>query len=223
LMGGKVIFVCFMAWFLLPMLIPTDARAQSLAGRVIGVSDGDTITFLDANKTQHKIRLSGIDAPESGQAFGDRSKKSLSDCAFGKTAIVDGNKTDRYGRTVAKVVVNGTDCNLRQIELGVAWHFKKYESEQPVAERSSYAAAEVVARQAKRGLWADARASAEPPWEWRTKKTAGAGEPPAVPQSTYGARPTAEQSCSCSSDVLCTGTKGGTYCITDSGRRKYVK
>ena len=69
--------------------------AQAVAGRVVGVSDGDTITLVDADKHQHKVRLAGIDAPESGQAFGRRLKQTLSDCAFGKQATLIGDKVDR--------------------------------------------------------------------------------------------------------------------------------
>ena len=90
--------------------------AQAVTGRVVGVSDGDTITLLDADKHQHKVRLASIDAPESGQAFGRRSKQTLSDCAFGKQATLTGDKVDRYGRTVSKVMVAGVDCNLRQVD-----------------------------------------------------------------------------------------------------------
>jgi endonuclease YncB( thermonuclease family) len=88
--------------------------------RVIAIADGDTLTVLTLEKAQLKIRLAGIDAPESGQSFGNRSKQTLSDCAFGKQATLEGDKIDRFGRTVAKVVVAGVDCNLRQIELGMA-------------------------------------------------------------------------------------------------------
>lgn len=94
--------------------------AETIIGKVEAVADGDTLTVLDALKHQHKIRLSGIDAPAGGQAFSKPSKQALSDCAFGKQAMVDGDKSDRYGRRVGKVAVNGLDCNLRQIELGYA-------------------------------------------------------------------------------------------------------
>ena len=94
--------------------------ADTIVGKVVAVADGDTLTVLDALKHQHKIRLSGVDAPEGGQAFGKPSKQALSDCAFGKQAMVDGDKSDRYGRRVGNVMVNGLDCNLRQIERGYA-------------------------------------------------------------------------------------------------------
>ena len=138
---------------------------QPLVGRVVSVADGDTITVLDAQKRQHKIRLSGIDAPEGGQAFGNKSKQTLSDCAFGRQVSVEGDKLDRYGRTITRVVVDRVDCNLRQVELGMAWHYKKFASERPAAESQQYAAAEAVANATKRGLWSDL--DAMPPWEWR--------------------------------------------------------
>ena len=126
--------------------------AQAVTGRVVGVSDGDTITLLDADKHQHKVRLAGIDAPESGQAFGRKSKQTLSDCAFGKQATLIGDKVDRYGRTVSKVMVAGVDCNLRQVVLGLAWHYKAYAREQSTLDRDAYANAELDARKARSGL-----------------------------------------------------------------------
>jgi endonuclease YncB( thermonuclease family) len=96
------------------------AGAATLTGKVVGVSDGDTITVLDAAKTQHKIRLAGIDAPEKAQPFGQKSKEHLSDSVFGKQVQVEYTKTDKYGRTVGKVLVNGMDANLEQIKAGFA-------------------------------------------------------------------------------------------------------
>ena len=72
---------------------------------MVGVADGDTVTVLDADKVQHKIRLAGIDAPEKSQPFGNRSKQNLSDLVFGKYVRVDWDKRDRYGRIVGKVWV----------------------------------------------------------------------------------------------------------------------
>ncbi len=81
-------------------------------GRVVGISDGDTITVLDRMKVQHKIRLTGIDAPEKGQAFGDRARESLSRLAFDRQVEAHCHKKDRYGREVCKVLRGGTDVNL---------------------------------------------------------------------------------------------------------------
>jgi endonuclease YncB( thermonuclease family) len=137
---------------LLPFLLSLTALADTLDGRVVGVTDGDTITVLDADNVQHKIRLAGIDAPEKRQAFGNVSRQHLADQVFQKDATIDYSKTDRYGRLVGTVLVAGEDMNIRQIEAGLAWHFKKYEAEQPAEERERYTAAEAEAREARRGL-----------------------------------------------------------------------
>ena len=147
------------------------ASAETIAGRVVGIADGDTVTVLDAEKAQHKIRLSGIDAPEKAQAFGNRSKESLSDLAFDKTVTVETGKRDRYGREVGKVLVNGRDVNLIQVERGMAWHYKAYEREQPPNDRKLYDAAEIEARAARRGLWRDPEPT--PPWDYRKAKRGG--------------------------------------------------
>ena len=67
---------------LLLLALACTVNAENITGRVVGVADGDTITVLDGDKVQHKIRLAGIDAPENKQAFGNRSKESLSALAF---------------------------------------------------------------------------------------------------------------------------------------------
>ncbi|MEQ1597216.1 MAG: thermonuclease family protein [Casimicrobium sp.] len=190
------------------LVLCTEVLASPLVGRVIGVADGDTITVLDALKRQHKIRLSGIDAPEGDQAFGQRSKQTLSDCAFGKEATVEGDKTDRYGRTVGLVVVAGADCNLCRVELGMAWHYVKYAGERPASESNAYAAAEVAARAAKRGLWVDPHAM--PPWEWRRGR-----------QQVHAAAKESSGECDCSTGKTCTGKRGGSDCLTDSGSKRY--
>jgi endonuclease YncB( thermonuclease family) len=102
------------------------ALAANVEGKVIGIADGDTITILDNNKTQLKIRLAGIDAPEKNQPFGSVSKKSLSDLVFGKHVTIHYSKQDRYGRIVGKVILEGRDMCLEQIYRGMAWYYKKY-------------------------------------------------------------------------------------------------
>ncbi len=144
-------------------------HAEVITGRVVAVADGDTITVLDADKVQHKIRLSGIDAPEKKQAFGNRSKESLSDMVFERTVNVETEKRDRYGREIGKVLFDGKDVNLVQVERGMAWFYRQYEREQPRNDRRLYEAAEQAARAGKRGLWNDA--DPVPPWEFRHKKT----------------------------------------------------
>jgi hypothetical protein len=77
------------------------------------------------------------------------------------------DKKDRYGRTLGKVMVDGTDVCLEQIKAGLAWHYKRYASEQPAQDKADYAAAEDRAKGERIGLWANAQPTA--PWDWRKK------------------------------------------------------
>ena len=156
-----------MAATMLALCLVLQVQADTLLGKVINVADGDSITVLDATNTQHKVRLTGIDAPERRQAFGNVSKESLAEQVAGQSVAVEWDKVDRYGRKVGKVLLAGMDSNLVQIKRGLAWHYKQYEREQSLADRQSYAEAEVEARAAKLGLWRDAEPT--PPWEFRRK------------------------------------------------------
>ena len=152
------------------LLFTLNSNASEVVGQVIKVTDGDTITILDANNDQYKVRLSGIDAPEKKQAFGNVSKQSLVDMVAGRVVTVDYNKRDRYGRVVGKVMLNAFDVNLEQVKRGLAWHYKKYESEQDVEERSIYAQEEYLAQRGILGLWVDKNAIA--PWDFRKLRKA---------------------------------------------------
>jgi endonuclease YncB( thermonuclease family) len=145
-----------------------NANAENiLQGKVVSVADGDTITVLDVNKTQHKIRLQGIDAPEKAQAFGEKSKQSLHDMVHGKTVQVFFTKTDKYGRIVGKVFLDTQDICHQQIKSGLAWHYKKYQNEQPQEDQSAYSASELTAKSQRLGLWSDASPIA--PWDYRKR------------------------------------------------------
>ncbi|MEN9996017.1 MAG: Thermonuclease precursor [Pseudomonadota bacterium] len=150
------------------LLLTIKLQAATLQGKVVSVADGDTLTVLDDKKTQHKIRLQGIDAPEKAQAFGQKSKQSLNQLVHSKMVTVEFEKKDKYGRTVGKVLLNGTDVCLEQIKLGMAWHYKQYQSEQSKEERDIYAQAEQTARTQVVGLWKDK--SPTPPWEFRRQR-----------------------------------------------------
>lgn len=128
------------------------------ADRIIGIADGDTLTVLH---DQHplKIRLANIDAPEKAQAFGNRSKESLSDLCWGKDATYRTQTVDRYGRTVARVMCGGIDVNRVQVERGMAWVYDKYNTD------SSLPSIQALARSSHKGLWADA--APVPPWNFR--------------------------------------------------------
>lgn len=163
------------------LLHPGQILAETIEGRVVGVSDGDTITVLDRSQTPHKVRLSGIDAPESRQAFGQVAKKRLSDLVFGREVRVDSKKKDKYRRTLGRVWVASAECTkpdcpktldagMALLTMGLAWHYKQYAKEQPEEERGQYSFAEIEARAKKIGLWSDAEPV--PPWAWRKGKPA---------------------------------------------------
>jgi endonuclease YncB( thermonuclease family) len=147
------------------VLFVSSAWSETVHGKVAAIADGDTITVLDAQRVQHKIRLAGIDAPEKKQAFGQRAKEHISALVFSRHVDVEAEKKDRYGRTVGKVMVDGQDVNLVMVAAGFAWHYKQYEREQSASDRLLYSRAEEDARQARRGLWRDTDPMA--PWDWR--------------------------------------------------------
>ena len=154
-----------------------NALAETLDVRVIGIADGDTITVLDANKQQHKIRFNGIDAPERRQSFGTRSTQNLGRYVARKDVRLDCPKVDRYGRKICKVWVQPADCSrcgktldvgLAQITDGMAWWYRRYADEQSPEDRGRYESAENEAQLRRWGLWADD--NPVPPWEWRRKR-----------------------------------------------------
>lgn len=148
------------------LLVATQwSHAEVISGKVVRVADGDTITVLDAQMTQHKIRLAGIDAPERRQAFGHRAQEFLASLVASQQVDIETEKTDKYGRSVGKVLLQGRDVNLAVLVAGLAWHYKAYESEQTPEDRMLYASAEQDAREQRKGLWVDP--SPEPPWTWR--------------------------------------------------------
>ncbi len=147
----------------LALTLPAKA-GEVLTGKVVGVTDGDTITVLVAGHDQVKVRLANIDAPEKAQPFGQRSKQALSDLAFGKAIECNQSSLDRYGRTIAVCSVGGTVINLAMVKVGMAWVYRKYAHNVP-----DYYAAEDEADWQRLGLWSDA--DPVPPWEWRKKQT----------------------------------------------------
>jgi endonuclease YncB( thermonuclease family) len=143
------------AWLLAAF---SAVHADTFEGKVVRVADGDTLTVL-VNHNQIKVRLVEIDAPERKQAFGSRSRQSLSDLCGSKTATVEWTEKDRYGRVLGRVTCAGVDANAEQVRRGMAWVFDRY-----VKDRTLYAL-QGEAKAARRGLWAEK--SPVPPWEWR--------------------------------------------------------
>ena len=160
------LFLPFLIIFL-NFLVGNVNAENILQGKVVRVADGDTITILDINNTQHKIRLQGIDAPEKAQAFGEKSKQSLYDMVHGKTVQVFFTKNDKYGRIVGKVFLDTQDICHQQIKSGLAWHYKKYQDEQPEEDQSAYSTSELTAKRQRLGLWSEPQPI--PPWDFRKK------------------------------------------------------
>ena len=151
--------------YLLTLALSAHFALADFTGKVVGVSDGDTITVLNGT-TEVKVRLDGIDAPEKAQPWGTRAKQATSKGCFGKTVTVIGKDTDRYGRTIGVIEVDGRNLNLALVRSGYAWWYRKY-----AGTNEDLADAEREARGEKRGLWQDA--SPVPPWDWRDGEREG--------------------------------------------------
>lgn len=195
--------------FILLFLLACSAHAKTLTGYVVEITDGDTIVVLDADHHQHKIRLAGIDAPERHQPFGTRSTESIARLTFNQNVTVVWKK-EHQGRPIGKVTVNGVDASLEQVKAGMAWWYRKYAKEQSPADQRLYEQAEQQARAKRAGLWADA--NPVPPWDFRH----GTGN--AAPES----KATSGEQCPCGTGAVCTGPKGGRFCTTASGGKKYL-
>lgn len=174
---------------LIPVLVSISiATAHAdVTGKVVAVTDGDTIQVLDSANVLHKIRMTGIDAPEKNQPFGNASRKHLASLVAGKSVLVESSKTDRYGRTLGRVLVQPADCpgcgrtldvNHAQIVAGMAWWYQYYADEQPAEERERYKSAVNEARSRELGLWSEP--NPVPPWAWRRGQRASAAQPAAA-------------------------------------------
>ncbi len=149
----------------LPLATRGGRSAIAIAGQVVSVADGDTLTILDSGRQQQKVSILGIDAPEKRQDYGQRSKTNLSSLAFGKQASPDCRAVDRWGRRDCLVTVDGRDVGLEQVRAGMAWWYRQYAKEQTPKEREGYERAEFDAKTHRQGLWADKNPIE--PWNWR--------------------------------------------------------
>ena len=141
------------------LILTTALLADELRGKVVSIADGDTITVLDADKKQHKVRLNGIDAPEKKQAFGAKSKARLGELVAGKDVVVEWKEKDTYGRVLGKVLQGPLDVNLQMVKEGLAWHYKKY------SKSAELSRVEAEAKAGKKGLWVDTNPVS--PWDFR--------------------------------------------------------
>lgn len=144
------------------LLLTTILVAETITGKVISVTDGDTIKILDEKNKVYKIRLNDIDAPEKKQAFGNKSKENLSKYIAGENVRVEYDKLDRYKRILGTVYFKDKDINKQQIIDGYAWQYKKY------SKNNEYKNQERISRNNKKGLWSDENPLE--PWEYRKMK-----------------------------------------------------
>lgn len=144
--------------------------AYELQGKVVNISDGDTITILDSDNRQQRIRLYGIDTPEKKQPFGGKASDMLSALIKGKTVTADCTTPDRYQRHVCTVFVDGTDINAEMVKQGGAWVYRQYYT------GDAYYKLEDAAKAEKRGLWQTSEYHATPPWEWRKNNKSKASD-----------------------------------------------
>ena len=137
-------------------------NANSISGKVIHISDGDTIHLLTKSKEKIKIRLNDIDAPESKQAYGNKSKENLKKYIYQKDVVVKSAGKDRYERVLGTIYYQNRDINLQMVKDGYAWVYRQY------SKKNNYYDAEKEARTEKRGLWNDK--NPVEPWNFRRKK-----------------------------------------------------
>ena len=153
---GLLFLICFLS-------VAISAFGQRFPVTVVGITDGDTFTVINRDKLQLKVRIIGIDAPEKKQAYGNKSRQTLSDLIFQQQIEIDVQYQEKWGRYAAKVyLADGRDVGLLMLQAGMAWHNVNYD------KTPAYAAAEKAARKAKKGLWADAHPVA--PWDFRSRR-----------------------------------------------------
>jgi len=157
---------------------PAWAEARAAAGQagfeaqVVRVQDGDSLLVRRLGQTRNeRLRISGIDAPERRQPYGDASRAALAALVDGERIRVVPAKKDRYGRLVALVEIDERDVGLAMIEGGHAWYFRRYRRDLPIGLRKPYERAESRARDAGIGLWRDA--AAQSPWSYRSSRRDG--------------------------------------------------
>ncbi|WP_278412719.1 thermonuclease family protein [Stutzerimonas kunmingensis] len=143
------------------LVLAGSAWAEVITGQVVAIADGDTLTLLTPAKQQIKIRLAEIDTPESRQPYGQKAKQALAALTFRKQVNADVESVDRYGRSIARISVNGVDVNRALVESGAAWVYRAYNRDKSLLQ------AEAEARAAKRGLWALPESERVAPWDWR--------------------------------------------------------
>ncbi|WP_101690765.1 thermonuclease family protein [Dysgonomonas massiliensis] len=144
---------------LLLIVLSLPIQSKTLKGKIVRVSDGDTIVLLDSTNTQHRIRLDGIDCPEKGQPFGRKATDFLKELTTGKTIIVEWEKKDRYNRILGVVYADNINVNKELLKNGLAWHYKHFNNDQELADL------EQQAKDKKLNIWSEKNPIE--PYRWR--------------------------------------------------------
>ena len=164
---GRSVCVSAVLVVLWLVLVPLVAYAEQFTGKVVGISDGDTISVLRQGKAV-KVRLHGVDTPEQAQAFGTKARQLTGELAFQREVTVVIHATDRYGRLVGEVLLpGGRNLSHELVRAGLAWWYRQY-----APKDTALAQLEAEAKAARRGLWQDPHAV--PPWEYRHPRGARA-------------------------------------------------
>lgn len=151
-----------MAVFLFPLV--AFGAAPLITGKVVRVTDGDTITILTENNEQVKIRFADIDCPEHAQPWGRNATEALKAVLTGDPVIVETVSTDRYGRTIGRVYIQGMNVNRHLVKTGNCWVYPRYSKDIKLSTLQDEAKA------AKYGLWQLPERDRVPPWEWRKRR-----------------------------------------------------
>jgi endonuclease YncB( thermonuclease family) len=168
---GLVVSYLLSAWPPSALAQPGPHTPFEITGTVISNHDGDTIDLLTADRSIIRVRLSGADTPETGQAFWKVARNHLRTLVAGKEAFAWCYKRDKYGREVCHVRIGTTDVCRDLIQNGLAWYAHMFSQELPQEQRTSYAEAEEEARARRIGLWS--ASNPMPPWECRRLRKAG--------------------------------------------------
>lgn len=214
------------AWSQSAPLSPNEKMPGMIEGKVTAVTNGDQLTVKTRNGRSYFILLHGIDAPEAEQDFGAESNKALSQLVMNRIVSVVLHRETSKGQYMGTVFYEGQDIGLRLLEIGSAWHYKRVSGEQSSDARATYALAELKAREARAGLWADQMPI--PPWEFRDEfeSKEAAVEPDAAPAKNVDAAAKAAQPSSEDLNpgrVYMRGPRGGCYYLNAAGAKVYVK
>ncbi len=192
-------------------------KINLIEGKVVLVYDGDLLSIEGKDGKIYSVRLQGIDAPDEKQNYHKKARKNLADLVLNKEVKIVVHRQDLLDRYIGNVYLEGQDVSLRQLEMGMAWHFKQFSYQQTAEERRRYAQAEARARASRLGLWEDDQPVS--PWNFRDgKKTAEA----VVKSDVRTAPGTTETPSTPGERKYIRGPRGGCYYISASGKKNYV-